>query len=135
MDFEQARQDVIHWLENFVERSDGQLAELHLGQAYTKNLLDVRLGITDPYTDLRTLELGRFNLIVFVYEPTEFEVDEFYHQIGAVNDGFLKPRGLQAFAWYQSPSQTTNSFSIKLTKYFLAFVQPYEIAKNSVGQC
>ena len=127
MDFEQAQQDILKWITEFVEQPhpalNGWSPCPHARRARTQNQLDIRPGVTDPYTDLRSVELGRFEVIAFVYDPAEFAASEFEQQIRAVNAGFLVPRDLVALADHPDALETVNGVSMNQGQWAIAFVQ------------
>ena len=127
MDFERARQDIMQWITEFVERPHPALNGWppcpHARRARTENRLDIRTGVTDPYTDLRSVELGRFEVIAFVYDPAEFTASEFEQQIQAVNAAFLVPRNLVALADHPDSPETVNGVSMNQGQWAIAFVQ------------
>jgi len=127
MDFEQARQDILKWITEFVEQPHPALKGWppcpHARRARTENLLDIRPGVTDPYTDLRSVELGRFEVIAFVYDPAEFTASEFEEQIRAVNTAFLVPKDLLALADHPDSAETVNGVSMNQGQWAIAFVQ------------
>ena len=127
MDFEQARTDIEQWIQEFVEQPHPALRGWppcpHARRARTEDLLDIRPGVTDPYTDLRSIELGRFEVIAFVYDPAEFGAAEFEQQIQAVNVGFLVPRNLVALADHPAAPETVNGVSMNQGQWAIAFVQ------------
>jgi len=127
MDFEQARQDIMRWITGFVERPHPALNGWppcpHALKARTENLLDIRPGVTDPYTDLRSVELGRFEVIAFVYDPAEFTAWEFEEQIRAVNAAFLVPRNLVALADHPDALEIVNGVSMNQGHWAIVFVQ------------
>jgi len=127
MDFEQARQDIMQWIQEFVEQPNPALNGWppcpHARRARTENRLDIRPGVTDPYTDLRSVELGRFEVIAFVYDPAEFTASEFEEQIRAVNTAFLIPRDLVALADHPDTPETVNGVSMNQGQWAIAFVQ------------
>jgi len=117
----------MRWIQEFVEQPNPALKGWppcpHARRARTEGLLDIRSGVTDPYTDLRSVELGRFEVIAFVYDPAEFAASEFEEQIRAVNAAFLVPRTLVALADHPDSAETVNGVSMNQGRWALAFVQ------------
>ena len=138
MDFEHARQDILNWIIEFVEQPHPALNGWplcpHARRARTDGQLDIRPGVSDPYTDLRSVELGRFSVVIFVYDPAEFTANEFEQQIRAVNAAFLVPRDLLALADHPDTLETINGVSMNQGRWAMAFVQSLSqldaVAKN-----
>jgi hypothetical protein len=127
MDFAQARKDIEQWSQEFVERPHPALAGWppcpHARRARTEGRLDIRPGVADPYTDLRSIELGRFEVIAFVYDPQEFSASEFEQQIQAVNAAFLVPRDLVALADHPGSPEIVKGVTMNQGQWAIAFVQ------------
>lgn len=127
MDFVQARQDVINWITGFVERPHPALAGWppcpHARKARTDGQLDIRPGAAEPYNDLRSVELGRFEILVLVYDPREFTADEFEQQIRSANQAFLVPRNLLALADHPAAPEIVNGVSMNQGRWAIVFVQ------------
>ena len=127
MDFAQAQQDIMQWITDFVERPHPSLNNWppcpHARRARIEGQLDIRPGAAEPYTDLRSVEMGRFEVIVFVYDPAEFAAEEFEQQIRAVNAAFLVPRDLVALADHPDCPETINGVVMNQGQWAIAFVQ------------
>jgi hypothetical protein len=127
MDFEKAKQDIMAWITGFVEQPHPALAGWppcpHARRARTEGRLDIRPCVADPYTDLRSIELGRFELIAFVYDPQEFTASEFEQQIQAVNAAFLVPRDLVALADHPDSPEIVKGVTMNQGQWAIAFVQ------------
>lgn len=127
MDFVQAKQDVINWITGFVEQPHPALNGWppcpHARRTRQEGQLDLRVGVADPYTDLMNIELGRFEVIVMIYDPREFPAAEFRQQIQAVNTAFLVPRGLLALADHPDAPEIVNGVSMNQGQWAIAFVQ------------
>lgn len=127
MDFDQVQQNILKWITEFVEQPHPALKGWppcpHARRARTEGRLDIRPGVTDPYTDLRSVDMGRFEVIVFVYDPAEFTATEFEQQIQAVNAAFLVPKNMLALADHPGAPETVNGVSMNQGQWAVAFVQ------------
>ena len=127
MDFTQAQQDILSWITEFVERPHPALNGWppcpHARRARMEDRLHLRPGIADPYTDLRSIELGRFEVMAFVYDPREFTAPEFEQQIQAVNSAFLIPRDLVALADHPDSPEIVKGVAMNQGRWAIAFVQ------------
>jgi hypothetical protein len=69
------------------------------------------------------IELGRFEVIVMIYDPVEFSAAEFTQQIQAVNTAFLIPKGLLALADHPDAPEIVNGVAMNQGQWAMAFVQ------------
>lgn len=127
MDFEQARQDILTWVENFVEQPNPALAGWppcpFARRARVNNLLDIRPGRVDPYVDLKDANMDQFDVIAYVYDPADHVGAEFDHMIHAVNQAFLVPRNLIALADHPDCPEIVNGVSMNQGRWAIAFLQ------------
>jgi len=127
MDFVQAKGDIINWITGFVEQPHPALNGWppcpHARRARMEARLDIRPGVADPYTDLRTTELGPYEVIAMIYDPAEFAADEFDQQIRAANTAFLVPRNLIALGDHPKAPETVNGVTMNQGQWAIAFVQ------------
>lgn len=127
MEFEQAKRDILDWIQKFVEQPRAELNGWppcpHARRTRIEGRLDIRPGMIDPYTDLMSAEMGRFEVVIFVYDPLEFESAEFTQQIQAVNTAFLIPKGLLALADHPDAPEIVNEVAMNQGQWAIAFVQ------------
>ena len=127
MDFEQAKSDVIQWITEFVEQPHPALGGWppcpHARRARLDGSLDIRAGLADPYTDLRSVDLGRFEVIAYLYDPKEFDAAEFEQQIQSANTAFLVPKNMIALADHPAAPENVNGVTMNQGQWAIAFVQ------------
>ena len=127
MDIIQARIDIMDWMTSFVEKPHPALAGWppcpHARRARMDGLFDVRAGLADPYHDLRTIEMARFDVIALVYDPKSFTADEFEQQIRSANKAFLVPKDILALADHPAAPETVNGVTMNQGQWAIAFVQ------------
>jgi len=127
MDFEQAKQDILTWITEFVEVSHADLAGWppcpYARRARVNGLLDLRAGKVDPYMDLKNIDMGRFEVIAYVYDPTEFTAAEFENHVQSVNTAFLIPKNMIALADHPDCAEIVNGVRMNQGQWVLAFVQ------------
>ena len=130
MDFEQARQDIMRWIQEFVEQPNPALKGWppcpHARKARLDGQFEIRPGRVDPYTDLRAVEMGDRMVIAYVYEPDKFAAEEFNYQIQSVNQGFLVPRNIIALADHPDEVENINGVIMNQGTWAIAFVQPLD---------
>ena len=128
MNFEQAQLDILAWITGFVERPHPALLGWapcpYARRARLEGKFEIRPGHIDPYTDLQHINIGELDVVAMVYDPTEFEPDEFNQQITAVNQGFLRARDLLALADHPDSPEVVQGVTMNQGTWAIAFVQP-----------
>lgn len=128
MNFEQAKKDISNWMINFVEVPNPALAGWapcpYAQQARLSDAFDIRKGGANPYTDLLRTDMGRWQVIAYVYDPAKFLADEFDQQIRAVNLGFLLPRNMIGLADHPANVESVRDVIMNQGTWAIAFVQP-----------
>ena len=126
MDFDQAQQDIMAWITGFVEQPHPALAGWppcpYARRARTENLLEIRPG-TEPYWDLMHVELGRLDVLAFVYEPAHFDAEEFEDLVLRANQGFLVARDLIALPDHPDAPEIVNGVPMNQGQWAIVFVQ------------
>jgi hypothetical protein len=127
MDFEQARQDIMTWIQDFVERPNPALNGWppcpYARRARINNLLDIRRGI-DPYADGMALtDMARWDVVVFVYEPQQISGPQFDDMVRNVNTGFLLPRGMLALGDHPDLPESVRGVTMNQGHWAIMFVQ------------
>ena len=128
MNFEQAQLDILAWVTGFVERPHPALLGWapcpYARRARLEGKFEIRQGKIDPYTDLQHIDIGELDVVAMVYDPTEFEPEQFNQQITAVNQGFLRARDLLALADHPDSPEVVQGVAMNQGTWAIAFVQP-----------
>ena len=128
MNFEQAQLDILAWITGFVERPHPALLGWapcpYARRARLEGKFEIRPGHIDPYTDLQHINIGELDVVAMVYDPTEFEPEQFNQQITAVNQGFLRARDLLALADHPGSPEVVQGVTMNQGTWAIAFVQP-----------
>ena len=128
MNFEQAQLDILAWITGFVERPHPALLGWapcpYARRARLEGKFEIRPGHIDPYTDLQHINIGELDVVALVYDPTEFEPEQFNQQITAVNQGFLRARDLFALADHPDSPEVVQGVTMNQGTWAIAFVQP-----------
>lgn len=128
MDFVQAKIDIINWVTGFVEQPHPALNGWppcpHARRARLDGQFDIRPGQIDPYADLRSVAMGDYMVIAYVYDASQIDADRFNQQIESVNRAFLIPRDIIALADHPDAPENVLGVSMNQGTYALAFVQP-----------
>ena len=114
------------WITGFVEQPHPALAGWppcpYARRARTENLLEIRPG-TEPYWDLMHVELGRLDVLAFVYEPAHFTAAEFEDLVQRGNQGFLVARDLIALPDHPKAPEIVNGVLMNQGQWAIVFVQ------------
>lgn len=126
MDLEQARQDILSWIIDFVEQPNAQLAGWapcpFARQARLSGKIDIRSGV-DPYTDLMQVCMDSYDVLVYVYDASKFHGNEFIDLVGEVNREFLIAKNMIALSDHPDHPETVNGVSMNQGQFAIAFVQ------------
>jgi len=129
MDAEQVRQDILAWVENFVERPHPALGGWppcpYARSARLKNTVEIFLG-SDPYYDLKNRSrwgMGKYEVIVYAYDPAEWSYELFSSSIDQANKEFLVTNDLLALEDHPSDPEIVNGVCMNQGQYALALVQ------------
>lgn len=126
MNFDQAQQDIMTWLTQFVEQPHPALAGWppcpYARRARMDNKFTMRAG-TEPYWDLMHVDLGTLDVMAFVYDPKDFDVAEFEDLVQRANRGFLLARDLIALSDHPDSPEIINGVSMNQGTWAIVFVQ------------
>lgn len=129
MNLDQVKQDIEQWIVNFVEVPHPALGGFppcpYARSARLKNSYDVVIG-SDPYYDLKNRArhgLGNKEVIVYVYDPTEWPHDLFAASLDHANKDFLLAADLLALEDHPSDVEIVNGVCMNQGTYALALVQ------------
>lgn len=128
MDFEQAKSDVMTWVQGFVEQPNPGLRGWppcpYARRARLDGEFEIRPGVIDPYTDLMHAELNGKTVVAYVYDPAMITADQFNTQIERVNRGFLVARDLLALADHPDCVEEVQGVRMNQGQWAIAFLQP-----------
>jgi hypothetical protein len=129
MEIEQVRKDILEWIENFVERPHPALGGWppcpYARSARLKKTVEIFLG-NDPYYDLKNRSrwgMGKFEVVVYAYDPAEWSYDMFSSSIEQANEEFLLPKDLLALEDHPDDQEIVNGICMNQGRYALALVQ------------
>jgi len=129
MDIEQVRKDILDWIENFVEKPHPALGGWppcpYARQARLKNTVQILVGL-DPYYDLKNIGLhglGNYEVIAYVYDPTEWPYELFSSSLVQANEEFLLRNDILALEDHPDDPEIVNGIAMNQGKYALALVQ------------
>ena len=129
MDITQVTADILSWVENFVEKPHPALGGWppcpYARSARLRGTVDVHLG-SDPYFDLKNLSrygLGHKEVVVYVYNPTEWNYELFHSSLEQANTDFLLSRDLIVLEDHPADPEIVNGISMNQGQYALAMCQ------------
>ena len=130
IDAQQLRTDILSWSENFVEVPHPALGGFppcpFARSARLKNTVGIFVG-SDPYFDLKNRSrygMGNYEVVVYAYDPAEWERSVFSASIEQANQEFLHHCDLIALEDHPADPEIVNGISMNQGKYALALCQP-----------
>ena len=129
LNIEQVKADIEQWIINFVEVPHPALGGFSpcpfARSARLKKSYDVFLG-ADPYYDLKNrgrMGMGNKEVVIYVYDPKEWNHEMFAGSIELVNKEVLLPRDLLALEDHPDDVELVNGVCMNQGTYALALVQ------------
>lgn len=129
IDLEQAKKDINRWIEEFVEVPHPALGGWppcpYARAARMKRSFDVRAG-RDPYFDLKNLSrwgLGSWEVIIYVYDPLEWNHQQFSVSIDHANQEFLLHKDILCLEDHPNDQEIVNGVCLNQGTYALAMCQ------------
>ena len=129
LDIKQVQHDIEQWMINFVEVPHPALGGFppcpYARSARLKNSYAVYLG-ADPYYDLKNRGrqgMGDKEVIIYVYDPKEWNHDMLSGSIDLVNREVLLPRDMIALEDHPDDVENVNGVIMNQGKYALALIQ------------
>jgi hypothetical protein len=142
MDFNQAQIDLLLWITGFVEQPNAQLQGWppcpYARRARLSGEFEIRQGRVDPYLDLQQVNLNEKTVVAYVYDPQDFQGEEFNRLVDQVNQDFLVSRDLLALADHPDSPEIVKGVKFNQGTWAVVFVQSLtklnEFAKMLAGQ-
>lgn len=129
MDIEQVKKDIESWIVNFVEVPHPALGGFppcpYARSARLKRSYEVYLGM-DPYYDLKNrarMGMGNKEVIIYAYDPTEWNHELFSASLHAANTEFLLHKDILALEDHPHDVEMVNGVCMNQGTYALALVQ------------
>lgn len=129
IDLEQAKQDIERWIVDFVEVPtpvfNGWPPCPYARAARMKRSFDIRLG-RDPYFDLKLLSrtgLGPWEVIIYVYDPQEWNHEQLSVSIDHANREFLLHKDILCLEDHPDDVEMVNGLCLNQGTYAMAMCQ------------
>lgn len=126
MDFAKAQQEIVQWIQDFVEKPnpllDGWAPCPYARQARIEDKISIRAG-HDPYFDLcRTFRrgIGDSDVVIYAYDPIEWPLQRFRNWQRA---GKINPHGLYVLEDHPGEIENVNGLMMNQGTYAILFVQ------------
>ena len=127
MNFEQAKQEIEHWIVDFVEKPtpllNGWAPCPYARQARLSKKVDIRQGCYNPIDDLKHVVMNDFDVVALVYGRERWPADEFNQLVDTANFVHLSSQGLIALADHPDDAEMVNSVAMNQGTYAIVFVQ------------
>lgn len=129
MDIDQVRQDIEQWIVEFLEIPHPALGGFppcpYARSARLKKSYEIYIG-ADPYYDLKNRArygMGNKEVVIYVYDPMEWNHDMFASSIEAANTEFLLPADILALEDHPDDVENVNGVIMNQGKYAMILVQ------------
>lgn len=129
MELEQVTQDIMIWVEHFLEQPNQALRGWspcpYAKQARLKNTVQVVLG-NDPYSDLKNISncgIGLYEVVICVYNPEQLTYDEICVSVHSANTELLLPNNLIALYEHPNHKNIVNGVCMNQGQYVLVLIQ------------
>jgi hypothetical protein len=129
LDIQTVTADILAWSETFVEVPHPSLGGWSpcpfARQARLNQTIQVLTG-ADPYFDLRNRArwgMGKYEVIVYAYNPKEWPYARFHSAIESANQEFLLARDMLALEDHPEDVEDVNGVIMNQGKYALVLVQ------------
>jgi len=121
--------DILAWSETFVEVPHPALGGWppcpFARQARLNRTIEVLIG-TDPLVDLQNRSqcgMGRYEVVVYAYDPAEWTYQQFHQAIKTANTEFLLHKDLLALEDHPDSREDVNGVIMNQGQYALVLVQ------------
>lgn len=122
------KQDIHDWIQNFLGKRNPNLNNWapcpYARQALREKRVDIRIG-TIPERDAKSLasaDFTDFDVVLFVYNPTMFDADDFSARIQLLNRQ-LSAQDMLALDDHPDNKETVNDVTFNNGQYALMFTQ------------
>lgn len=129
MELAEVTQNILKWIENFVEKPHPALGGWppcpYARSARLKGTVGIHLGL-DPYFDLKNLArkgLGNKEVVVYAYDPAEWHFEQFHSLLEQANTDFLLSKDLIVLEDHPGDPEVVNGVCLNQGQYALAMCQ------------
>ena len=138
MNFDQAKQEIIKWITDFVEKPtpllNGWAPCPYARQARVNNRVDIRPGCFNPIDDLKQITIDDYDVIAYVYGRERWSADEFNELVKIANMVHLSTQGLIALADHPDDVESVMGVTMNQGTYAIVFVQQLDKLNQAAKQ-
>lgn len=138
MNFEQAKQEIMQWIVDFIEKPNLLLNNWapcpYARQARVNGQVDIRQGCYNPIDDLKQATLGDYEVVAYVYGRERWAAEEFNQLVEIVNFSYLSANGLIALADHPDDVETVKGVVMNQGTYAIVFLQRIDKLNDSARQ-
>lgn len=131
MDFTQAKQDVLHWVENFVEQSNSDLNGWTPCPFARRSRLEDKLSVlpgNDILHDINSIVQtwdDSFDVICFVYDSQKYTVDQLASYVEELNINLSLPKDILILEDHPDDPEIINGVKMNQDQYILVLCQRF----------
>jgi hypothetical protein len=131
MNFDQAKQDILNWVENFVEQSNPNLNNWSPCPFARRSRLENRLNIlegNDVNSDVDNLVLSwddSYDVVIFVYDKDRYAVDELADCVEQLNKRYTLSKDILILEDHPDDPEIVNSVKMNQGQYILVLCQRF----------
>jgi len=130
MDFVRVKQDILNWVENFVEKSNPSLNGWPPCPFARRSRLENRLNIlegSDVFKDVNSLVAtwnDSYDVVIFVYDKNQYTVDDLAAHIEQINSQTL-PKDILILEDHPDDLEIVNKVKMNQGQYILVLCQRF----------
>ena len=140
LELETVTKNILAWSENFVEVPHPALGNWapcpFARKARLSGTIKIIIG-TDPYYDMKSRSgwgMGNYEVIVYAYDPAEWNYAQFSTALRDANQEFLLGRDLLVLEDHPADPEIVNGVSMNQGTYALALVQSLSKLDTAAAQ-
>jgi hypothetical protein len=131
MDFDKVKQDILNWVENFVEQSNPSLNGWSPCPFARRSRLENRLNILEGnyiFKDVNNLVLSwddSYDVVVLVYNQDRYTVDELANYVEQLNKTYTISKDILILEDHPDDPEIVNGVSMNQGQYILVLCQRF----------
>ena len=131
MNFKEAKNSVLNWIENFVEKTNPELNGLPPCPYARRSRLENRLTVLEGhevFSDVVNLVIqwnDDYDVVVFVYDRHSYTVDTLSKHINTINKKYALPNDILVLEDHPDNLELVNGVSMNQGRYILLLCQRF----------
>lgn len=129
--FDQAKQDILNWVENFVEQNNPNLNDWSPCPFSRRSRLENKLNIMEGnyiFKDVESLVLSwddSFDVVMFVYDKDRYTVKELTTYVEELNKDFTLSKDILVLEDHPDDPEIVNGVTMNQGQYILVLCQRF----------